>query len=106
MALHIRGDARCSPGDRGRLDELRHAPRRSEKEQSTRAIVTSRNYLGEWRAAVDGPAAAMPEFEAAMELAERRGFSTAAHWAKATTAVTLFDLGDWDRALLLCEELL
>lgn len=106
MALHIRGDARCSQGDFGGLDDLRDALRLSEEAQSTSDIVTSRNYLGEWRAALDGPAAAMPEFEAAMELAERRGFSTAAHWAKATTAVTLFDLGDWDRALLLCEELL
>jgi len=106
MALHIRGDARCSQGDFGGLDDLRLALRLSEEEQSTNAIVTSRNYLGEWLAAVDGPAAAMPEFEAAMELAERRGFSTAAHWAKATTAATLFDLGDWDRALLLCEQLL
>jgi class 3 adenylate cyclase/tetratricopeptide (TPR) repeat protein len=106
MALHIRGDARCSEGDPGGIDDLREALRLSEEEQSTTDIVTSRNYLGEWLAALEGPAAAMREFEAAIALAERRGFRTAAQWAKATAAVTLFDLGDWDRALVLCEELL
>jgi class 3 adenylate cyclase/tetratricopeptide (TPR) repeat protein len=106
MALHIRGDARCSEGDLGGLEDLREALHLAEQEHSTSDIVTSRNYLGEWLTALEGPAAAMREFEAAIELAERRGFSTAAQWAKATAVVTLFDLGDWDRALLLCEELL
>jgi tetratricopeptide (TPR) repeat protein len=106
MALHIRGDARCSEGDLGGLEDLRDALRLSEEEQSTSDIVTSRNYLGEWLAALEGPTAAMREFEAAIDLAERRGFTTAAHWAKATAAATLFDLGDWDRALALCEALL
>jgi class 3 adenylate cyclase/tetratricopeptide (TPR) repeat protein len=105
MALHIRGDARCSEGDLGGLEDLREALRLAEQEHSTSDIVTSRNYLGEWLAALEGPAAAMREFEAAIELAERRGFSTAAQWAKATAVGALFDLGDWDRTLLLCEEL-
>jgi len=106
MALHIRGDARCSEGDLGGLKDLREALRLAEQAHSTSDIVTSRNYLGEWLAALEGPAAAMREFEAAIELAERRGFSTAAQWAKATAVGALFDLGDWDRTLLLCEELL
>jgi class 3 adenylate cyclase/tetratricopeptide (TPR) repeat protein len=106
MALHIRGDARCSEGDAGGLEDLRDALRLSEEAQSTTDIVTSRNYLGEWLSAVEGPAAAMREFDAAIELAERRGFPTAAQWSKATAVVSLFDLGDWDRALVLCEELL
>jgi class 3 adenylate cyclase/tetratricopeptide (TPR) repeat protein len=106
MALHIRGDARCSEGDLGGLDDLREALRLAEAEHGTSDIVTSRNYLGEWLAALEGPAAAMREFEAAIELSERRGFSTAAQWAKGTAVIALFDLGDWDRTLLLCEELL
>jgi len=107
MALHIRGDARCSMGDvDGGLDDLADALRRAEEGGRVGDVVTSRNYLGEWRWATGGPAAGLAEWERALELAERHNVRSQAMYTKAAAQWALLEAGRWDRVLAWSDELL
>ncbi len=107
MALHIRGDARCSTGDlEGGLEDLVGALRRADDSGRIDDIVVSRNYLAEWRWATEGPAAGLAEWEMALELAERRNMQSLAAYTKAAALWVLLEAGQWDRVLEWSAELL
>jgi class 3 adenylate cyclase/tetratricopeptide (TPR) repeat protein len=106
MALHIRGDARCSLGDTGGLEDLERAMQRSQAGDNAADIVTSGSYLGEWLWAMEGPAAGLEQCLAALEVADRRGVVDQGLWTKAGAVGMLIDLGDWDRALTWSHEIL
>jgi tetratricopeptide (TPR) repeat protein len=107
IALHIRGDARCSMGDLDAgLADLREALRRSEEAGNVADIVGSRNYLAEWRWATEGPAAGFYEWEMALELAERRNVLSQGAYTKASALWVLLELGEWDRLLAWSDDLL
>jgi tetratricopeptide (TPR) repeat protein len=106
MALHIRGDARCSLGDEGGLEDLRRALERSQAGDDAADVVTSGSYLGEWLWAFEGPAAGLELCTAALEVADRRGVLDQGLWTRAGGVGMLFDLGDWDRALTWANEIL
>ncbi|MGZ8611288.1 MAG: AAA family ATPase [Actinomycetota bacterium] len=107
IALHIRGDARCSMGDLdGGLEDLREALRRSEEAGNVVDIVTSRNYLAEWRWATEGPAAGLAEWETALELAERMNVRSAGTYTKGAALWALLEVGEWDRVLEWSDDLL
>ena len=105
MALHIRGDARCSLGEEGGLEDLERALQRSLAGDAA-DIVTSGSYLGEWLWAMEGPAAGLERCLAALEVADRRGVVDQGLSAKAGGVGMLIDLGDWDRALAWSSEIL
>ncbi len=107
IALHIRGDARCSMGDvDGGLGDLTDALRRSEEAGRVGDIVTSRNYLAEWRWATGGPAAGLAEWEPALELAERHHVLSQAMYTKGAALWGLYEAGTWDRVLAWSDDLL
>jgi class 3 adenylate cyclase/tetratricopeptide (TPR) repeat protein len=106
MLLHIRGDARCATGDTQGLDDLREALRLAEEAHDATAVVLSRTYLGEWRSTIEGPRAALEEFEEGLELSTRRGLTNLVQWTKTHALDAIRELGDWDLALALCDELL
>ncbi len=107
IALHIRGDARCSMGDLDAgLADLREALRRAEEAGSVGDIVASRNYLAEWRWATEGPAAGLAEWEMALELAERRNVRSQGTYTKGAALWALLEGGDWDRVLAWSDDLL
>jgi class 3 adenylate cyclase/tetratricopeptide (TPR) repeat protein len=106
MALHIRGDARCSLGDTGGLEDLQLAMLRSQAGDNAADIVTSGSYLGEWLWAMEGPAAGLEQCLAALEVADHRGVVDQGLWTKAGGVGMLIDLGDWDRALTWSNEIL
>jgi class 3 adenylate cyclase/tetratricopeptide (TPR) repeat protein len=107
IALHIRGDARCSMGDLDAgLADLREALRRSEDSGNVGDIVSSRNYLAEWRWATEGPAAGLAEWEMALELAERMNVRSQATYTKGAALSVLLELGEWDRVLAWSDDLL
>ncbi|HCO02901.1 MAG TPA: hypothetical protein DIT48_05985 [Actinobacteria bacterium] len=93
MALHIRGDARCSVGDLGGLEDLEEALRLAEAVGEAGDIVTSHNYLAEWIGATQGPAQAVVLYEAGLALAERRGVVSQGHWTKGSAVGPLFENG-------------
>jgi class 3 adenylate cyclase/tetratricopeptide (TPR) repeat protein len=107
MALHIRGDARCSMRDLdGGLADLADALRRAEDVGRVGDVVSSLNYLAEWRWATEGPAAGLEEWERALELAERRNMHSQAEYAKASALWALLESGRWDRVLEWSNDLL
>lgn len=107
MALHIRGDARCSMGDLDAgLEDLEDALRLSEEAGHVADIVSSRNYLAEWRWATQGPAAGLAEWEQALELAERRNVHSQGVYTKAAALWALLEAGEWDRVLAWSDDLL
>jgi class 3 adenylate cyclase/tetratricopeptide (TPR) repeat protein len=106
MALHIRGDARCSLGEEGGLEDLERALQRAQAGDDAADIVTSGSYLGEWLWALEGPAAGLEKCVAALEVADHRGVVDQGLWAKAGGVAMLIDLGDWDRAVTWAEEIL
>ena len=106
MALHIRGDARCSLGDEGGLEDLERALQRARAGDDAADIVTSGSYLGEWLWAMEGPSAGLEQCIAALEVAERRGVLDQGLWTKAGGVGMLIELGDWDRALAWAHEIL
>lgn len=107
MALHIRGDARCSMRDldAGMVDLL-EALRRAEDGGRVADIVSSRNYLGEWRWAIEGPTAGLAEWEMALELAEHRNVHSQAVYTKGAALWALLEAGEWDRVLEWSDDLL
>jgi class 3 adenylate cyclase/tetratricopeptide (TPR) repeat protein len=106
MALHIRGDARCSLGEEGGLEDLERALQRAQAGDDAADIVTSGSYLGEWLWAIEGPAAGLEKCVAALEIADRRGVLDQGLWTKTGGVAMLSDLGDWDRALTWAQEIL
>ncbi|HTG46692.1 MAG TPA: adenylate/guanylate cyclase domain-containing protein [Actinomycetota bacterium] len=106
IALHIRGDGRCSTGDLGGLADLGEALAIAERRGVASDIVISRSYLGEWRCLRDGPAAALPDYEGAIALAERRGALSQGDQAKVVALELQVDVGRWDQASRRAEELL
>jgi class 3 adenylate cyclase/tetratricopeptide (TPR) repeat protein len=107
IALHIRGDSRCSMGDLdGGLEDLREALRRSEEAGNVVDVVTSLNYLAEWRWATEGPAAGLAEWERALELAERMNARSSGTYTKGAALWPLLEVGEWDRVLAWSDDLL
>jgi class 3 adenylate cyclase/tetratricopeptide (TPR) repeat protein len=106
MALHIRGDARCSAGDEGGLDDLREALRISVEANDASATTISHTYIGPWLLAMEGPHRAIPEYEAGLNVAERRGIVSQTYWCKSGLADALYEVGSWNDALVMLEELL
>ncbi|HEV8564344.1 MAG TPA: adenylate/guanylate cyclase domain-containing protein [Actinomycetota bacterium] len=107
MALHIRGDARCSLGDSaGGLADLRDALRLAEGNANPHDIVTSLAYLAEWDWADDGPRAAIRHYDRAIEISKRRGLLSQGARSTFGRASANFELGEWDRSLEDCDELL
>jgi class 3 adenylate cyclase/tetratricopeptide (TPR) repeat protein len=106
MALHIRGDAQCAAGDLRGLDDLQEALRVAEAAGSAADVITSHDYLGEWRWQTDGPRAGLRHVDAALAMAERRGVRSSAAWTKAGALEMLMDAGEWDQAHRWCEELI
>jgi class 3 adenylate cyclase/tetratricopeptide (TPR) repeat protein len=106
MALHLRGDVRCSRGDRDGLRDLRRALEISTAMQRSSDIVTSESYVGDWTLAFEGPAASWPHYERAIEVAERSGAVSQGLWSKAGALFSLYELGRDGDVLRLSDEIL
>lgn len=106
MALHIRGDARCSLGDESGLEDLERALELSIRIGSFADEVTSETYLAEWLWAYRGPAEGTRHYQRAIDVGERHGVVSQHLWSVAGSTGPLFDSGEWDLALSRSEELL
>ncbi|MFL5798362.1 MAG: AAA family ATPase [Actinomycetota bacterium] len=106
MALQIKGDARCSLGDLGGLDDLRRAIDMAEGAGLAIDGVVAHSWLAEWRWLLEGPGAGLDQELEGEELGARRGLSGAMLWSSAARLGMLFELGRWDEVLDLGDRLL
>ena len=104
-ALQYRGFIRYELGDLGGVDEVKESLRlglRYGLGEDTAAAYVNCGDLLWW---TEGPAAGLETYQAGIEFAERRGLAWLAIWLKAEAVWTLFDLGRWDEALHLADEI-
>jgi class 3 adenylate cyclase/tetratricopeptide (TPR) repeat protein len=106
MSLHIRGDSRSALGDAGGLADLRRALSLAERSGRADDLVTSLSYLAEWEGAMEGPAAAVRRYDAALEITDRRGVVSQGLYAKCARIGVLFTMGAWDESLSEIDEVL
>jgi tetratricopeptide (TPR) repeat protein len=106
IALHIAGDGRCSRNDDRGVQQLEEALRIAEQGGNASEIAISHTYVGEWKWLFEGPIAAVPDYERALEVAEGRGAVNQALQAKVVVLPAFVELGWWDRALERTDELL
>ena len=106
LALQYRGAARAQMGDPRGVEDLRQALRRAlDLGLGNETAVTYNNLalqLWSW----EGPEAAKVVWDEMIEFCRARGFRTLAIWAESGALESLFDLGEWDRVLATCEEML
>jgi class 3 adenylate cyclase/tetratricopeptide (TPR) repeat protein len=106
MALHLRGDIRCSRGDRAGLRDLERALDISIAAQRSSDIVTSESYVADWTLAFEGPAASWPRYERSIAAAEQSGVVSQGLWLKAGGLFSLYELGRDDDVLRMSDEIL
>jgi class 3 adenylate cyclase/tetratricopeptide (TPR) repeat protein len=106
MALHLRGDARCSLGDRDGLLDLERALEISVSTQRSADVVTSESYVADWLLAFDGPTASWPHYERSIATAEESGVLSQGLWVRAGALFSLYELGRGDDVLRISEEIL
>jgi class 3 adenylate cyclase/tetratricopeptide (TPR) repeat protein len=106
MALHLRGDIRCSLGDRDGLRDLERALDISTTTQRSSDIVTSESYVADWMLAFEGPTASWPHYERSIATAERSGVVSQGLWSKAGALFSLYELGRDDDVLRISDEIL
>ncbi|MGZ4124612.1 MAG: ATP-binding protein [Actinomycetota bacterium] len=106
MALHVRGDARCSLGDRGGLSDLQRALDISIATHRSTDVVTSESYVADWTLAFEGPASTWPHYEHAIAVAEQSGVVSQGLWSKAGALFSLYELERDDDVLRLADEIL
>jgi class 3 adenylate cyclase/tetratricopeptide (TPR) repeat protein len=106
MALHLRGDARCSLGDREGLLDLERALTISEATQRSADIITSESYVADWMLAFDGPTASWPHYGRSIATAEESGVLSQGLWSKAGALFSLYELGRDEDVLRISEEIL
>jgi class 3 adenylate cyclase/tetratricopeptide (TPR) repeat protein len=106
MALHLRGDARCSLGDRAGLDDLERALEISAATQRASDVVTSESYLADWTLAFRGPSESWPHYRRSIETAERAGVLSQGLWSKAGALFSLYELGRDDDVLRMADDIL
>src|SRR5207244_11977631 len=95
VALHVRGDGRCSGRDIGGLDDLREALEIATARGSASDIVISRTYVAEWLSLMDGPAAGLEVYEEAVTFAEHRGALNQGTQAQVASRSAVAVAGRW-----------
>jgi tetratricopeptide (TPR) repeat protein len=107
MALHLRGDVRCTKGDlEGGLADLRLALELSTRTSNAMAEINSLSYLQEWWGMIEGPSAALPLNDRCLRLSEKRGFVRTSYWMRVERLWTIADLERWEEVRSECEALL
>jgi class 3 adenylate cyclase/tetratricopeptide (TPR) repeat protein len=104
LALQARGVARSELQEPGGLDDLREALRLGLELGLGEETAVSYNNLADQLWIREGPASALPAWNEMLEFCRVRGFVTEQMWAKAGILQSLFDTGEWDRALDMAAE--
>ena len=105
-ALQYRGCARDELGDLGGLDDVRESVDLGLRLGLGRGTALAYGNLGAELFELEGPAAGMRAMRAGLEFCGQRGIGEVAHWLSVSVLECLFDLGRWDEALELADQLL
>ena len=105
-ALQYRGCARDEIGDLGGLQDVRESVDLGLRLGLGRGTALAYGNLGAELFELEGPAAGMRAMQAGLELCQQRGITEVAHWLSVSVVECLFDLGRWDEALGLADQLL
>jgi class 3 adenylate cyclase/tetratricopeptide (TPR) repeat protein len=106
QALDYRGMARCDLGDLGGLDDLRQALQLAHQIGAGNDAAVLYVSLAEPLWVADGPATALETCQAGIDFAERRGLAETTMWIRSSSLGPLADLGRWDEALALADEVI
>jgi class 3 adenylate cyclase/tetratricopeptide (TPR) repeat protein len=105
--LQFRGQARADFGDvEGGFEDVREGLRVALEAAPAALVAAAHVNLGDLTWVQHGPAKGQELYEAAAELAERRGAPGAADWARMESMWTRFDLGEWDELLAIGDRIL
>jgi class 3 adenylate cyclase/tetratricopeptide (TPR) repeat protein len=105
--LQMRGIAKTQSGStHDGVADLRRALALALEHGLGFAAATSYTNLGETTYVLEGPAKTLELFESSLELCVTRGLTHHAWWTRAAMTVALFDLGRWDEAMLLADEVI
>ena len=106
QALQYRGAARGEIGDLGGLDDVRESVALGLQLGLGRETALAYANLGAELFEFEGPAAALQAAEAGLALAEQRGIAELARWLSGNIVECLIELGRWDEAMRLTDQLL
>jgi class 3 adenylate cyclase/tetratricopeptide (TPR) repeat protein len=105
--LQFRGQARADFGEvEEGFEDLREGLRLALEAAPAALVAAAHVNLGDMTWTHHGPAKGQELYEAAAELAERRGAPGAADWARMESMWTRYDLGDWDELLAIGQRIL
>jgi class 3 adenylate cyclase/tetratricopeptide (TPR) repeat protein len=102
----FRGYVRAVQGDPGGVDEQRQALEGFLELGLGRGTAIVYNNLGSSLLHVEGPQAAMDVLQEGLGFAERRGLREMVMALQSAMNTVLFELGEWDDVLLLCQEVI
>ena len=102
-ALQYRG---CARDELGGLDDVRESVDLGLRLGLGRGTALAYGNLGAELFELEGPAAGMRAMRAGLEFCGQRGIGEVAHWLSVSVLECLFDLGRWDEALELADQLL
>jgi class 3 adenylate cyclase/tetratricopeptide (TPR) repeat protein len=105
--LQFRGQARADFGEvEEGFEDLREGLRLALEAAPAALVAAAHVNLGDMTWVHHGPSMGQELYEAAAELAERRGAPGAADWARMESMWTRYDLGDWDELLAVGDRIL
>ena len=104
--LQMRGLARQDLGEPNGIEDLRRALRLGVEHGLGFETATSYTNLGEILHVNAGPASALELLEEAIGYAQKHGLEHHLWWTRSNTAIVLFDLGRWDEALRVADEVI
>jgi hypothetical protein len=105
--LQFRGQARADFGEvDGGFEDVREGLRLALEAAPAALVAAAHVNLGDMTWVHHGPAKGQELYEAAADLAERRGAPGAADWARMESMWTRYDLGDWDELLTIGDRIL
>jgi class 3 adenylate cyclase/tetratricopeptide (TPR) repeat protein len=105
-ALHLRGWARGEIGDLSGLEDVRESVELALRLGLGRGTAVAYGNLGTELFKFEGPAAALRPMEAGLAFCEQRGIVEEAYWLSVGMVDCLAELGRWNEAMGLADQLL
>jgi class 3 adenylate cyclase len=104
-ALGFRARARCDLGDAGGLQDFERALKLAQEQDLATETASMYNNFAEAIWPVEGPASALKMMRFGIEFSDRRGLRRLATHTASSMLNPLYELGEWDEAMVLAKRL-